>query len=213
MNGNELVIQLSIKNENEVVAYLQPLKKVAKRQYHILSLLFFAYIDSKRIRRDGMNATRQDAWTQDEDIILAETVLRHIREGKTQLEAFKEVAKQLSRTSAACGFRWNATIRKHYQDAIQYAKEERKQGDKKQSRARAEGSNPERDTIETAISLLEKMRTGFLDDLPGNKLEQEKRIERLQQENEQLRQQLLRYDNAWKEMGKLWDWVKTGASN
>src|SRR5699024_8872314 len=92
----------------------------------ILSLLVFAYIDSKYIRRGVMNATRQDAWTDDEDIILAETVLRHIREGKTQLEAFKEVAKRLSRTSAACGFRWNATIRKQYQDAINTAKKERK---------------------------------------------------------------------------------------
>ncbi|MFD2628283.1 RsfA family transcriptional regulator [Oceanobacillus kapialis] len=161
-----------------------------------------------------MNATRQDAWTQDEDIILAETVLQHIREGKTQLEAFKEVAKQLSRTSAACGFRWNATIRKHYQDAIQYAKEERKQGDKKQSTPVLSGNvNTERDTIETAISLLEKMRTGFMEEIPSNKLEQEKQIERLKQENDQLRQQLQRYDNAWKEMGKLWGWVKTGSTN
>ncbi|MCY8181978.1 RsfA family transcriptional regulator, partial [Bacillus paralicheniformis] len=28
-----------------------------------------------------MTITRQDAWTQDEDILLAEVVLRHIREG------------------------------------------------------------------------------------------------------------------------------------
>lgn len=50
-----------------------------------------------------MYVTRQDAWTKEEDHILAETVLRFIREGKTQLEAFKLVANQLSRTSAACG--------------------------------------------------------------------------------------------------------------
>ncbi|KAB8138642.1 RsfA family transcriptional regulator [Gracilibacillus oryzae] len=73
-----------------------------------------------------MQGHRQDAWTKDEDIILAETVLHYIREGKTQLEAFKEAGNKLSRTSAACGFRWNATLRKHYEQAIQLAKSNRK---------------------------------------------------------------------------------------
>ena len=54
-----------------------------------------------------MPGSRQDAWTQDEDLILAEIVLRHIREGSTQLIAFEEVGKKLVRTPAACGFRWN----------------------------------------------------------------------------------------------------------
>jgi RsfA family transcription factor len=40
-----------------------------------------------------LTITRQDAWTQDEDILLAEVVLRHIREGGTQLSAFEEVGK------------------------------------------------------------------------------------------------------------------------
>ena len=57
-----------------------------------------------------MSITRQDAWTQDEDLLLAEVVLRHIREGGTQLQAFEEVGKRLSRTAAACGFRWNSSI-------------------------------------------------------------------------------------------------------
>ncbi|MBB5172188.1 RsfA family transcriptional regulator [Texcoconibacillus texcoconensis] len=69
---------------------------------------------------------RQDAWSKDEDLLLAEVVLRHIREGGTQLAAFEEVARKLSRTSAACGFRWNSTIRKQYKSAIARAKEDRK---------------------------------------------------------------------------------------
>ncbi|PAV29902.1 RsfA family transcriptional regulator [Virgibacillus profundi] len=156
-----------------------------------------------------MNATRQDAWTKDEDIILAETVLRHIREGKTQLEAFKGVAKQLSRTSAACGFRWNATIRKNYHDAIQLAKEERKQGNKKEVWQLVGHENQEKNTIETAILLLEKMKSNFPDENPLQQ-EQAKLLEQLKKENERLKQQLLRYDNAWEEMGKLWGWVKNG---
>lgn len=70
--------------------------------------------------------TRQDAWSKDEDVLLAETVLRYIREGKTQMKAFEEVGHRLSRTPQACGFRWNANLRKHYKQAIELAKESRK---------------------------------------------------------------------------------------
>ncbi len=73
-----------------------------------------------------MSLTRQDAWTQDEDLLLAEVVLRHIREGGTQLQAFEEVGKKLSRTAAACGFRWNSSIRKQYKSGIEVAKKQRK---------------------------------------------------------------------------------------
>lgn len=74
-----------------------------------------------------MSTTRQDAWTQDEDLLLAEVVLRHIREGGTQLQAFEEVGKRLSRTAAACGFRWNSSIRKQYKSGIELAKKQRKE--------------------------------------------------------------------------------------
>ena len=35
-----------------------------------------------------MTAVRQDAWSPDDDLILAEVTLRHIREGSTQLCRF-----------------------------------------------------------------------------------------------------------------------------
>ncbi|MBU8907125.1 RsfA family transcriptional regulator [Desertibacillus haloalkaliphilus] len=73
-----------------------------------------------------MSMVRQDAWSSDEDLILAEVVLRHIREGSTQLAAFEEVGERLSRTAAACGFRWNSAIRKKYEAAISLAKKQRK---------------------------------------------------------------------------------------
>jgi len=50
-----------------------------------------------------MSKKRQDGWTKDEDTMLTEIVLRHIRTGKTQLEAFKQAGEALSRTAAACG--------------------------------------------------------------------------------------------------------------
>lgn len=74
-----------------------------------------------------MPTNRQDAWSNDEDLLLAEIVLRYIREGGTQLQAFEEVGKQLSRTAAACGFRWNSYVRKQYKSGIELAKKQRKE--------------------------------------------------------------------------------------
>ncbi|HDX9613364.1 TPA: RsfA family transcriptional regulator [Bacillus toyonensis] len=73
-----------------------------------------------------MVISRQDSWTNDNDLLLATIVLEYIRNGGTQLAAFKEVAKQLTRTPAACGFRWNSYLRKQYENEIQQAKQNRK---------------------------------------------------------------------------------------
>ena len=70
---------------------------------------------------------RQDAWLEENDTLLAETVLRHVREGSTQLSAFEEVGDALNRTAAACGFRWNAVVRQDYEKELSQAKKERKQ--------------------------------------------------------------------------------------
>lgn len=72
-----------------------------------------------------MTAVRQDAWSPEDDLILAEVTLRHIREGSTQLTAFEEVGERIGRTAAACGFRWNSCVRKRYESAIQVAKAQR----------------------------------------------------------------------------------------
>ncbi|GGM30895.1 transcriptional regulator [Paraliobacillus quinghaiensis] len=74
-----------------------------------------------------MVKVRQDAWSHEDDLLLAETVLRHIREGSTQLNAFEEVGDKLNRTSAACGFRWNAEVRQRYDQAVDIAKRQRKE--------------------------------------------------------------------------------------
>ena len=74
-----------------------------------------------------MVKVRQDAWMEENDILLADTVLRHVREGSTQLSAFEEVGDALNRTAAACGFRWNAVVRRTYEQELEDAKKERKQ--------------------------------------------------------------------------------------
>lgn len=81
-----------------------------------------------------MVKVRQDAWSHEDDLLLAETVLRHIREGSTQLNAFEEVGDKLNRTSAACGFRWNAEVRNKYINAIDLAKRQRKEFKRKQAK-------------------------------------------------------------------------------
>ncbi len=87
----------------------------------LLSILATAYI----VRKKGethMRVTRQDAWTEEEDSLLTEIVLDSIRSGKTQLSAFQDAAEKLSRTASACGFRWNARIRKEKREEMQQAR-------------------------------------------------------------------------------------------
>jgi prespore-specific regulator len=73
-----------------------------------------------------MKTVRQDAWTVEDDNVLADIILRHIRTGSTQLTAFQEAGVKLGRTQAACGFRWNGVVRKAYAAQIEIAKAERR---------------------------------------------------------------------------------------
>ncbi len=97
-----------------------------------------------------MIKVRQDAWSEEDDLLLAETVLRHVREGSTQLHAFEEVGDKLERTSAAVGFRWNAIVRKKYEQALKIAKKQRKE----RQRAIAKGqqqSKPVKAPVKQAV--------------------------------------------------------------
>lgn len=106
-----------------------------------------------------MPLTRQDAWSQDEDLLLAEVVLRNIREGGTQLKAFDEVGKQLSRTAAACGFRWNSYVRKQYKSGIELAKKQRKEA-KKLPKKEPEADVPVEEAKQ-ALPVLEEKQSGI----------------------------------------------------
>jgi prespore-specific regulator len=149
-----------------------------------------------------MTATRQDAWTPDDDLILAEVTLRHIREGGTQLSAFEEVGEKIGRTAAACGFRWNSAIRKKYEAAIQIAKAQR------QKRKQKKTVPPETRSFPTDLVVEEKVEAGsedavsfdavirFLRQHKGyhselsKKIKQlESRIQELQEENQSISRQ------------------------
>jgi prespore-specific regulator len=87
-----------------------------------------------------MKILRQDAWTEEEDSILAQVTLKHIRDGSTQLVAFEEVGERLSRTPAACGFRWNSLIRKQFESSIAEAKIMRKERNKRKDKNYSESA-------------------------------------------------------------------------
>lgn len=157
-----------------------------------------------------MTASRQDAWNHDEDIFLAEVVLRHIREGGTQLKAFEEVGKKLNRTSAACGFRWNSAVRKIYQSAIEMAKEQRKATKKQQKEQGIKNEIKESesfllykkegelgDSVKKVIDFLSHIYSTHQEqtakDNQSEKLEET--IDQLEQENEQLKQEIDRLSN------------------
>lgn len=119
-----------------------------------------------------MVASRQDAWTEDDDLVLAEVTLRHIREGGTQLAAFEEVGQRLGRTAAACGFRWNSCVRKRYDAAISIAKSQRQQL-KKLGRITA----PAIDTNVEVVTLPPKRQVQVARETPLATDDEEKQIE------------------------------------
>lgn len=157
-----------------------------------------------------MSAIRQDAWTPDDDLILAEVTLRHIREGGTQLKAFEEVGERIGRTAAACGFRWNSCVRKKYEAAIQIAKAQRQKRNKKSAGADAGSLGSETDetakqrplhqedalSIDRVIRFLRQWKNTYQEmnktirGLEKELKEKEEEIERLRSENERLHEQV-----------------------
>ncbi|MFD2610825.1 hypothetical protein [Paenibacillus gansuensis] len=61
---------------------------------------------------------RKNIWSTEDDIQLTEIVLRHLKNRSTQLKAFEEAAEILGRTKAACGFRWNSSLRTQHADTL-----------------------------------------------------------------------------------------------
>jgi prespore-specific regulator len=149
-----------------------------------------------------MAVKRQDAWTPDDDLVLAEVTLRHIREGGTQLSAFEEVAEKLGRTPAACGFRWNSTVRKKYEAAIQIAKAQRQKKNRekqRQQRFKSEGAAIGGDsgwTIDNIIRFLRQYKNEMAElrrqkkQLEKELQEKEADLARLEEENREMRGKL-----------------------
>ncbi|WP_318588315.1 RsfA family transcriptional regulator [Bacillus thuringiensis] len=139
-----------------------------------------------------MVISRQDSWTDDNDLLLASTVLQNIRNGGTQLAAFKEVAKLLARTPAACGFRWNSYVRKQYQEEIQQAKQDRKMGNNIPFSPSEKEKNSLSITLDDIILFLQN----YKDVNELTKLQNQ--IEDLETENQSLLQRINMYEEEYR---------------
>jgi len=136
--------------------------------------------------------SRQDSWTDDNDLLLASTVLQNIRNGGTQLAAFKEVAKLLARTPAACGFRWNSYVRKQYQEEIQQAKQDRKMGNNIPLSPSKKENNSLSITLDDIILFLQN----YKDVNELTKLQNQ--IEDLETDNQSLLQRITMYEEEYR---------------
>lgn len=164
-----------------------------------------------------MTAVRQDAWSPDDDLILAEVTLRHIRDGSTQLAAFEEVGQRIGRTSAACGFRWNSCVRKRYDEAIGMAKQQRqkrsymkKQGISSVSggeRLLAEDGEAAKNDLLNAEALSLEAIIRYLRQWKGTVQDMNRQIRHLEKEvkekTEQLREYKEQNDRLAKEVGEV----------
>ncbi|MGQ4706276.1 RsfA family transcriptional regulator [Bacillus sp. 2SH] len=139
-----------------------------------------------------MVISRQDSWTNDNDLLLASTVLQNIRNGGTQLAAFKEVAKLLARTPAACGFRWNSYVRKQYQEEIQQAKQNRKVGNSMSPTQQKKEANSLSMTLDDIILFLQNYKkTNEFTNLQNQ-------IKNLEAENQSLLQRVTMYEEEYR---------------
>lgn len=156
-----------------------------------------------------MSKKRQDAWTSDEDVVLAEIVLRYMNEGKTQVEAFKAAGEKLSRTPAACGYRWNVSLRKTYTEDITRVKGRSTAGKKPASEN--DEKSEDKHTIERAISLLKNLK--IANEQHAHHLDEREQFIALQKENERLLKLVQHYEEAFKEIHNIWNWAKKEAES
>ncbi|WP_272514430.1 RsfA family transcriptional regulator [Bacillus cereus] len=138
-----------------------------------------------------MIISRHDSWTNDNDLLLARIVLQNIRSGRTQLAAFKEAAKRLSRTPAACGFRWNAHVRKQYEEEIQQAKQNPQAGNRISPSQQKKEKNSFSINLDDIIIFLRNYKE-------ANELKHlQNQIEYLKAENHSLLQRITMYEKEY----------------
>ncbi|WP_409251472.1 hypothetical protein V1502_15155 [Bacillus sp. SCS-153A] len=106
---------------------------------------------------------KRKKWTDEEEKIVTETVLKFLREGKTQKDAFDEASKSIGRTSAACSFRWNNKLKKETVTAPNHT-----------------DTAPASPSLEDCITFLQTMSPGGQDDFHENKnlREQQKELQK-----------------------------------
>lgn len=136
-------------------------------------------------------ASHKGNWSEEEDQLLADKVIQYARKGRSQLEAFKDVAEGINRTPAACGYRWNAKLRNGFQKDLQQAKKVEHSAPPSNQSANQKQEVPE-NTLQSALQLLK-----WLDDYRIHSLQDVRELGGLQEENKQLREKLAYFEQAY----------------
>ena len=138
--------------------------------------------------------SRKKNWSDKEDQLLADKVIQYTKIGKTQLEAFKDVSKELNRTPSACGYRWNAKLRSKYQEELKQIKEGRNPNlstTKLTSEDKKTYTDPE-SPLQLALQYL-----AHLNKYQIHSLESIRELSELMKENEQLKKKLDYFKQAY----------------
>lgn len=136
-------------------------------------------------------ASHKGNWSEEEDQLLADRVIQYARKGKSQLEAFKDVAEGINRTPAACGYRWNARLRNDFQRDLQQAKKEEHSESPSNQASNQKQEVPE-NTLQSALQLLK-----WLDDYRIHSLQDVQELGKLKKENKQLKEKLAYFEQAY----------------
>lgn len=77
---------------------------------------------------EKLNNLEGEVWTEDDDILLAEKVLSHVRSGNSIMNACREMEEKTGgrRSASASKFRWYTRLKPHYQAGYKLAREEGK---------------------------------------------------------------------------------------
>jgi prespore-specific regulator len=69
-----------------------------------------------------MKKKRNDTWTTEQDVLLADTIVEYVKTGRSISSACREVGKLINRTEGACSLRWKQKLKKIYSDHLELAK-------------------------------------------------------------------------------------------
>jgi prespore-specific regulator len=124
---------------------------------------------------------RTDSWSPDDDRLLATTVIECVASGSTQGKAFEEAGERLTRSVAACGFRWNSVVRKEYEEELASAKISKKEG-------KGKIHEEEKQTMDTNSNQTVKEDPFYIIDLALREVKAE--MQSIREENELLKRKL-----------------------
>lgn len=135
--------------------------------------------------------TTNQRWSKKEDRFLVDTIIRHIKVGDTQRNAFEHASKKLGRSVTACAYRWNSTLRKDNLEEIDRAKEI---GSGRIIEDSIEGKRLEEENpIKTALNSLQELDNYFF--LSPEQVEE---YQTLKEENKRLKEKISQMASAWK---------------